>query len=107
MASLGKARFSGEHRLILTDREIKIYIDRGIITVDPLPEKIAYASTSVDLTLDPIISTFKKDKPGIDKSIDPTNPEFKSDDVVKELTDSQTIDPEEGFLLAPQILVLG
>ena len=83
--------------MILTDREIKIYIDREIITVDPPPEKIAYASTSVDLTLDPIINTFKKGKPGIDKSIDPSNPKFKSDEVVKELTDSKEIDPEKGY----------
>lgn len=93
--------------MILTDREIKIYIDRGLITVDPLPSAIAYASTSLDLTLDPIISTFKKDKPGIDKIIDPTNPKFRSDDVVKELTDSQEIDSEEGFILTPQVLILG
>ena len=51
--------------MILTDREIKIYIDRGLIIVDPLPSSVAYASTSLDLTLDPFISIFKKDKPGI------------------------------------------
>ena len=49
----------------------------------------------------------KKDKPGIDKIIDPTNPKFRSDDVVKELTDSQEIDSEEGFILTPQVLILG
>lgn len=92
--------------MILTDREIKIYIDRGLITVDPLPSDIAYASTSVDLTLDPIFSIFKKANPGIDKIIDPTNPKFKSDDVVKELTDSEEIDSEDGFILNPQILIL-
>lgn len=93
--------------MILTDREIRIYIDRELITVDPPPSEIAYASTSLDLTLDPVISTFKKDRPGIDKIIDPTNPAFKSDDVVKELTDSQNVDPDDGFLLNPQILILG
>ena len=93
--------------MILTDREIKISIDRGLIIIDPLPSDIAYASTSVDLTLDPIISIFKKEKPGIDKIIDPSNPQFKSDDVVKELTDSQEIDSEDGFVLIPQLLILG
>ena len=43
--------------MILTDREIRIYIDRELITVDPPPSEIAYASTSLDLTLDPVIST--------------------------------------------------
>ena len=93
--------------MILTDREIKICIDRGLITVDPPPSEIAYASTSVDLTLDPIISMFKKDQPGIDKIIDPTNPAFKSDDVVKELTNSQEINTDHGYLLTPQVLILG
>lgn len=93
--------------MILTDREIKICIDRGLITIDPLPSNIAYASTSVDLTLDQIISIYKKSKPGIDKSIDPTNPKFKSDEVVKELTDFQEINPEVGYLLIPHVLILG
>ena len=46
--------------VILTDREIKIYIQRQLIMVDPEPEDIAYQSTAIDLRLDPTISIFTK-----------------------------------------------
>lgn len=39
--------------MILTDREIKIAIDRELIGIDPEPAADAFSSTSVDLTLDP------------------------------------------------------
>jgi dCTP deaminase len=37
--------------VILTDREIQIFIKNGQITVTPEPEADAYSSTSLDLTL--------------------------------------------------------
>ena len=37
--------------MILTDREIQIFIANGQITVTPEPEADAYSSTSLDLTL--------------------------------------------------------
>jgi dCTP deaminase len=93
--------------VILTDREIKIYIERKLIVVDPVPAPEAFASSSVDLTLDPIISLFKTERPpGIDSVIDPTNPGFKSDAVVKELTTNHTIDPSVGYELKRHHLIL-
>jgi dCTP deaminase len=59
--------------VILTDREIKIYLDRGLITINPHPDPaVAYNSTAVDLTLDPIISEFKTQTQGIETTIDPS-----------------------------------
>jgi deoxycytidine triphosphate deaminase len=49
--------------VILTDREIQIYLSRGLIDIIPQPEKIAYQSTSVDLRLDPVINILKDDRP--------------------------------------------
>jgi dCTP deaminase len=97
--------------LILTDREIKIYIDRDLITIDPKPADIAYQSTAVDLTLDPVVSIFKGPPPptaGIEeiKVIDPTSPGFRSDQVIKALTDLHPIDPTKGYDLIPYSLIL-
>lgn len=93
--------------MILTDREIKIAIQRKLIIIDPAPEPEAYTSSSLDLTLDPIISLFKIDKPaGIESVIDPTTPGFKSDAVVKELTTNSEIDAASGYSLEPKKLIL-
>jgi deoxycytidine triphosphate deaminase len=76
--------------VILTDREIKIYLQRRLITIDPAPdEDIAYQSTAVDLTLDPTISIFKsiQSTPGVRQitEVDPHDPNFNSDAVIKAL----------------------
>jgi dCTP deaminase len=99
--------------VILTDREIQIYIDRGLIAIDPPPETTAYQSTSVDLTLDPVVNVLKEQQPqeipGLDRgedSIDPTKPGFKVEDVIKALSDTTTIDVT-GYLLRPGKLLLG
>ncbi len=92
--------------MILTDREIKIYIERGLITVEPRPPQVAYQSSSIDLTLDPDISLFKEVASGIDMIIDPTHADFKSDVVVKELTTSFSIDPQAGYPLTRHTMIL-
>jgi dCTP deaminase len=93
--------------VILTDREIKIYIDRGLITIDPRPDlTIALNSTAVDLTLDPIISEFKEQKGGIETIIDPSKATFRDEEVLRDITDSITI-PADGYVLKPHNLILG
>lgn len=98
--------------MILTDREIKIYVRRRLITVDPEPnEDTAYQSTAVDLRLDPTISIFKRlpSTAGVRQltEIDPGDPNFKTDDVIKALTDNAEIDPDKGYPLQPETLILG
>ncbi len=98
--------------MILTDREIKIYLQRHLITIDPVPdEDIAYQSTAVDLTLDQTISIFKSipSTPGVRQitEVDPHDPNFNSDAVIKALTDSKEIDQTDGYPLNPDILILG
>jgi dCTP deaminase len=97
--------------VILTDREIRIHIERDWITVDPKPADTAYQSTAVDLTLDPVISLFKTPPPptpGVDQItvIDPTNPAFKSDEAIRVLTELHTINPTVGYELKPHLLIL-
>jgi len=97
--------------VILTDREIKIYIKRKLIVVDPEPEEIAYQSTAVDLRLDPIISVFKKPRlvSGVRQitQVDPADPDFKADKVIQELTENEKIDLNNGYPLEPEKLILG
>jgi dCTP deaminase len=91
--------------LILTDREIQIGIERGLITIDPRPNDRAFSSTSVDLTLDANLTEFKPVKGGIETVIDPDHDEFSSEATLAELTNSFQI-PEGGYLFKPGPLVL-
>jgi dCTP deaminase len=97
--------------VILTDREIKIYIQRQLITVDPEPEDIAYQSTAIDLRLDPTISIFTKPSTvgGVQQitRIDPAHPDFKAEAAIRVLTKNEDIDPTNGYLVEPGILILG
>jgi dCTP deaminase len=97
--------------VILTDREIKIYIQRKLITVDPEPEDIAYQSTAVDLRLDPTISVFTKPQSlgGVQQitRIDPAHTDFKAESAIRVLTKSENIHPDDGYPLEPGILILG
>jgi dCTP deaminase len=88
--------------MILTDREIRIAIHRGLISIDPLPdestERSAYSSTAVDLTLDPNIAIFDDPTPGLDRKIDPSSPGFNVEAVAASLTRKLKIKPS-GFPL--------
>lgn len=70
--------------MILTDREIKLALQKETLIIDPRPTDIAFASTSVDLTLDPIISEFVEKK--TDRHFDPGRPGYPLNDVFKEET---------------------
>jgi dCTP deaminase len=90
--------------VILTDREIKIYIQRQLITVDPEPEDIAYQSTAIDLRLDPTISIFTRPPTvgGVQQitRIDPAHPDFKTEEAIRALTKNEDIDPTNGYPLS-------
>lgn len=88
--------------MILTDREIKIAIDRGLIVVDPPPKADAYSSTALDLTLHP---TLREYKPVGGISIDPGADDYKYESIREVLTDE--IHLNESFSLPPGELYLG
>lgn len=93
--------------MILTDREIKIALDRQLIIIDPLPRDDAFSSTSVDLTLYRVIREFKLRTEGIETVIDPTHRGYRFDAVSAELAAERTINKAKGYLLHPDRLVLG
>jgi len=103
--SLLRFAYLGKSCVILTDREIKIQIEREWIIIDPRPAPIAYSSTSVDLTLDPTISEFKRPKSGIETTIDPSSADFKGEAVFQDITERLTI-PQDGYVLPPDKFIL-
>lgn len=111
MESMGSrvASFEGSRGscLILTDREIKLSIEKGIIEIDPRPDPLVYSSTAVDLTLDSNLTEFKNEVGGLELVIDPSHSGFQSETTLSQITDGKIIDETDGFLLKPNHLVLG
>ena len=91
--------------MILTDREIKIAVERDLITIVPPPDpNTAFSSTAVDLTLDPNIIVFNKTVAGVDVVVDPSK--NNASEIIGEITHRETI-PSGGYLFDPKILMLG
>jgi dCTP deaminase len=93
--------------MILTDREIRIFVNRGTIVIDPPPDpETAYSSTSVDLTLGPTITLFNVPADGLEHAIDPSRANFRGEQILASITRHEDISAD-GYLLQPGILVLG
>ena len=89
--------------MILTDREIKIALEKGQITIDPLPdEATSYQSTAVDLTLSPIVRIFKEGVTGI--HFDPGSEDYDYKTVIEMVTTREEL--TASFTLFPQALLL-
>lgn len=93
--------------MILTDREIKISLNRGIIIIDPPPQEIAFSSTTVDLKLDPILTEYKKVQGGVETVIDPGHADFQGEKTIAALSNSIDISKGDGYSLQPNKLILG
>jgi dCTP deaminase len=91
--------------VILTDREIKLSIEKQLIIIDPRPQPEAFSSTAVDLTLDPNITEFKKEIGGLELAIDPGRRDFNFEGTLAEISEARVISAE-GHLLKPNRLVL-
>jgi dCTP deaminase len=94
--------------MILTDREIQIFLEHRQINIDPRPDVEVYTSTSVDLRLDKYLSVFKENLAGgIEPPvIDPSSKDFVAEKAIAILTESVEI-PDAGYPLGPRKLVLG
>jgi dCTP deaminase len=93
--------------VILTDREIQISLDRGIITINPRPEGDAFTSTAVDLTLDPHVALVREPTSAIETTINPLARGFNAEEVIRALSDQVTIDGASGYPFVPRKLALG
>lgn len=94
--------------MILSDREIRLAIERGAIGLTPCPpaDSSRWSSTTIDLTLaaelrlwGPLRSATGNDL------VDPAGPGFNSNRLIEEHT--QPIDCSAGFTLEPDAFVLG
>jgi len=93
--------------LILTDREIRLSIQEGLITINPPPGAAAYSSTSLDLSLDETLREFDDAQAGIDLVIDPTAPGYSFNRAVARVSSLKAIDAADGYTLRRDRLVLG
>lgn len=91
--------------MILTDREIKLAIEKDLIHIEPRPGPNAFSSTAVDLTLDPNITEFVEPSGGIEVIIDPGHSDFNSETTLGKVTTKTEIGAA-GYLLQPRHLVL-
>lgn len=91
--------------MILTDREINLSLESGLIGIEPRPGPEAFSSTSVDLTLGNKIRTFKRYGDGLQLVIDPTAPGYSFDQVIEQVSDTYEVG-RDGWRLEPGILVL-
>lgn len=82
--------------MILTDREITISLERGLITIDPRPKENFFSSTAVDLTLDPVLARFIATSGGIDITLDPSHADFKAEEALTKLSGINH-DTQRGF----------
>jgi dCTP deaminase len=92
--------------VILTDREIKLALEKQQIIIDPAPVATAFSSTAVDLTLDPNLTEFNEEVGGIEVVIDPGHRDFQSETVLGQISEKRTINLRDGFPLKPNRLVL-
>lgn len=93
--------------MILTDREIRISIEQGLIGIDPAPAATAFSSTSLDLTLDAVLRKFNDHAAGLDLVIDPTKVGYNFNTAITQISARIDIDPANGFELPAQTLILG
>ena len=90
--------------MILTDREIRIAVERKAIIIDPPPPLSSYSSTSVDLTLDATVNIFKDPSTGLSITIDSV-PGFNPELLLPQVAEQMNIG-KDGYPLKPHTLIL-
>ena len=93
--------------MILTDREIQIYLSKRQIVITPKPDVTRYSSTSVDLTLGKQLSVWTFDQ------VEQTEGEivnlgdgFKYPAFRDKYTKRKNIDSDKGYVLKPHDFIL-
>ena len=86
--------------MILTDREIRLWLAEGLIRLEPPPPPEAYGPSSVDLTLGPELREFRDGR-----EFDPGAPGWRYEAAIEGATFASQIG-EAGYRLAPQGLIL-
>src|SRR5262249_54054260 len=111
-SDLGAAGFSAgaerSIRMIPSDREIKLALQRDFIRITPTPSNKAISSTSVDLTLHEEISLWlpQQSETVAPVVVYPARPHFDEPGLLDKHGTKLLLSPE-GFILKPGAFVLG
>jgi dCTP deaminase len=93
--------------MILSDRELKLALERGLVRITPLPSARAWSSMSVDLTLASELTVWQAPAGRKRRLVfSPGAADFNFAELVKKHGRCFHI-PEEGFVLEPGRFVLG
>jgi len=96
--------------MILSDREIRIALKRGLLRIVPEPMAEAWSSTALDLRLAPALRRWNlaPDKPaiGVEYCFRPAHPEFNFSQISQQFTE-EIIIPSAGYNLEPNQFILG
>ena len=96
--------------MILSDREIRLAAQRGMVRIEPEPPTEAWSSTVVDLRLGATLRRWKEvgDWPamGVAHRFRPAHPDFNFSQIAREFTEEIHI-PEGGYELIPGKFILG
>src|SRR5947208_15939733 len=89
----------------LSNREIRLAVERGLIGLTPLPaDSHRWSPAAVDLCLGEEINPWEEIE-GEEGIIDPSLPTFNVTTLVEKYT--KTVDCTHGFIIGPHRLVLG
>ncbi|MQT14003.1 dCTP deaminase [Segnochrobactrum spirostomi] len=91
--------------MILTDRELRHSLETGGVVIEPRPAEAAFGPTSIDLRLHSRLRVFRTPETGEATPIDPAADGYVFAEAIDKITSPIEI-TEQGFLLAPQQLVL-
>jgi dCTP deaminase len=94
--------------MILSDREIRLAIERGAIGLAPCPppDSPHWSPTTLDLTLDGELSIWGPlNSPTGNNIVDPVGPGFSSNQLIAQHT--TPVDCTSGFVLEPRAFILG
>jgi dCTP deaminase len=96
--------------MILSDREIRLAMERGLVGISPAPDADLWTSTAIDLRLDGQVRRWKevKAQSGVKQTLcfRPADPEFNFSAIVEEYTEVIEI-PDEGLELGKDGFLLG
>ena len=91
--------------MILSDREVRLALERGLVKLAPVPPEELWSSTAVDLRLDAQLRRWVS-RGGANVCFQPGRPDFNFGEIVQR--HSEAIDVSQaGFVLPPQGFVLG
>ncbi|HEV3387276.1 MAG TPA: hypothetical protein VG097_20830, partial [Gemmata sp.] len=94
--------------MILSDREIRFAIERGVIGLSPCPppDSQHWSATTLDLTLDGELNIWGPlNSPTGSNIVDPVGPGYNSNQLIAQHT--TTFDCTSGFVLEPRAFILG